>query len=111
MDLYETIARSKIVINAFTKFNGHYKDNMRNYESIGCGALLIGEDGVYPEHFVPNTDFYTYRSPDELIEKIENVLSMPDQGLEMAIKTREKLKQIYSKENQWISFVNTINSF
>jgi len=110
MNLYETISRSKIVINAFTKFNGHFKDNMRNYESTGCGAFLIGEDGIYPDHFVQEIDFFTYRNSNELIDKIEKVLSMSDQGLEMAKKTREKLKQIYSKENQWNCFVNAINS-
>jgi len=110
MNLYETIARSKIVINAFTKFNGHFKDNMRNYESTGCGALLIGEDGIYPDHFVPNADFYTYRNTNELFEKVEKALSMSDQGIELARRTREKLKQKYSKENQLISFVNAVNS-
>jgi len=107
--LYETIAKSKIVINAFTNYNGLFKDNMRNYESIGCGAFLISEDGIYPQHFIPNIDFYTYRSTSELFNKIEQVLSLPDQGLEMANKTKEKLKQIYTKENQWINFVNAIN--
>lgn len=110
MNLYESIARSKIVINAFTKFNGHFKDNMRNYESTGCGAVLIGEDGIYPDHFILGTDLFTYRNSNELIEKIETVLSMPDQGLEMAKNTRVKLRQLYSKENQWNNFVNAINS-
>ncbi len=109
--LYETISRSKIVVNAFTNYNGLFKDNMRNYETIGCGSLLIGEDGIYPEHFISNKDFYTYRSSIELFERIEQVLSMKDQGLEMAQKTRNKLKTIYSKENQWINFQKIIETF
>ena len=108
--LYEMIARSKIVINAYTNYNGMYKDNMRNYESIGCGAFLISEDGIYPEHIIPNTDFYTYRSKTELFEKIEKVLSLPDQGFEMANKTREKLTKVYSKEVQWNNFMDAVNS-
>jgi hypothetical protein len=107
--LYETIARSKIVVNGFGNFNGLYKDNMRNYESIGCGAFLIGADGIYPEHFAPDEDFFTYRSAADLFGKIERVLAMPDQGAGMAQKTREKLRVIYSKENQWSSFLRAVN--
>lgn len=109
-ELYETISRSKIVVNAFGNFNVHYKENMRNYESTGCGSVLISEDGIYPDHFIPNKDFYTYRTTSELFEKIEQVLSMPDQGAKMAKNTKNKLKKVYSKEEQWKGFVSAINS-
>jgi spore maturation protein CgeB len=81
---------------------------MRNYESTGCGAFLISEDGIYPDHFLPNKDFFTYRTTKELFEKIELVLSMPDQGAEIAKKTRDKLRKVYSKEEQWKSFVGCL---
>jgi hypothetical protein len=109
-ELYETISRSKIVVNAFGNFNVHYKENMRNYESTGCGAFLISEDGIYPDHFLPNKDFFTYRTTKELFEKIDQVLSMPDQGAEIAKKTRDKLRKLYSKEEQWKSFVGAVTS-
>ncbi len=108
--LYETIARSRIVINAFTNYNGLFKDNMRNYESIGCGAFLISEDGIYPEHFIPNNDLYTYRNTSELFTQIDKVFSLQDKGASIARETREKLKKIYSKENQWNKFLNAINT-
>ena len=108
--LYEIIAKSKIVVNAFGNYNGMFKENMRNYESIGCGAFLISEDGIYPEHFIPNIDFYTYRSTSDLFYKIEQVLSRPDKGFKLAQNTRDKLKIIYSKEVQWNNFVNAVNS-
>lgn len=108
--LYETISKSKIVVNSFTNYNGLYKDNMRNYESIGCGAFLISEDGIYPEHFIPNKDFYTYSSVKNLFERIEHVLSLPDEGFNLVQKTRIKLKSIYSKEKQWASFIHAFNS-
>jgi hypothetical protein len=109
-ELYETIARSKIVVNAFGNFNVHHKENMRNYESIGCGAVMIGEDGIYPDHFEPNKDFYTYRTTNELFAKIDQVLSLPDQGTEMVKNARNKLRLVYSKEEQWNGFVEAVNS-
>jgi len=109
-ELYEKISRSKIVINAFGNFNVQYKENMRNYESTGCGAVLISEDGIYPDHFQPNKDFYTYKTTKELFEKIELVMAMPDHGAEIAKKTRDKLRKVYSKEEQWKRFVNAVNN-
>lgn len=108
--LYDTIARSKVVLNSFGNFNGLYKDNMRNYEAIGCGAFLIGEDGIYPEHFKQNQDFYAFRTVPELFDKIHQVLTLPDQGFSLAQKTREKLRLIYTKNYQWQSFISAINS-
>jgi len=45
-DLYRAIGRSKIVINCFTDNNGLYKDNMRIYEAMSGGALMISEEGI-----------------------------------------------------------------
>lgn len=109
--LYNTISRSKIVVNAFTDNNGMFKDNMRNYESIGCGAVLISEDGIYPENYIPNKDFFTYRNTTELFEKIEYVIENYDDIFEtQASKAREKLKNKYSKDKQWEAFNKAINT-
>lgn len=108
--LYETIAKSRIVVNGFGNFNGLFKENMRNYEATGCGSFLISEDGIYPEGFVPGADFLTYRTNEELFEKIDYVLSLPDKGLQWTLKTREKLKSIYSKEKQWQNFLQAVQS-
>jgi len=72
--------------------------------------VLISEDGIYPDHFQPNKDFYTYKTTKELFEKIELVMAMPDHGAEIAKKTRDKLRKVYSKEEQWKRFVNAVNN-
>lgn len=109
-DLYQTIANSKIVINAFTNYNGLFKDNMRTYESIGLGALMIGEDGIYPDFLQPNQDFLTYKTADELIEKIKYALTLPDQGREMANRTHHKLINTCTKEKQWKRFCELVEN-
>jgi spore maturation protein CgeB len=108
--LYDSIGNAKIVVNIFTNHNGLYKDNMRTYETIGCGALMIAQDGVFPKAFEPDVDFLTFRNSDELYEKIDYVLSLPDQGRSMALKARDKLMRTCSKEVQWNEFKQLINS-
>lgn len=110
-ELYETINRSKIVINTFGNFNGIFKENMRNYETTGCGALLVSEDGVYPDHFIPNKDFYAYRSNSELFKILDQVLSQPDLSTEIATKTKMKIQTVYSKQEQWYKFEKAVKSF
>ena len=108
-ELYQTIARSKLVINWFGDYNGLYRDNMRNYEAISGGALLISEDGIYPEGLVPEEDFLTFKDTEELFTQIDNALTLPDQGSSMASKAKEKLKTRYSKSVQWRRFQEVIN--
>lgn len=108
--LYHTIGNSKIVVNASGNYNGLYKNNMRVYEALGMGALMISEDGIYPDQMVPEKDFLTFRNTDELTEKIEYVLSQPDQGRKMASQGHGKLKKDFSKENQWKQFVEIVNN-
>lgn len=108
-DLYHAIASSRIVINAFTNYNGLFKDNMRTYEAIGLGALMIGEDGIYPDFLEPGHDFLTYRTAEELIEKIEYALSLPDQGREMANQAHQKLIHHCTKEKQWETFCKLVD--
>jgi len=107
-DLYQAIGNSKIVINSFTNFNGLFKDNMRNYEATGLGALMISEDGIYPDFLEPGHDFLTYRDAKELIEKIEYALSLPDHGREMAIRAQKKLVNTCTKEKQWKQFCELV---
>lgn len=102
--LYQTIAQSRIVVNAYTNDNRDYKSNMRLFESIGLGAFLISEEGNYPDGFEPGVDFYTYRNSVELVAQIERVLSDWPAHAEMAKRSREKITAIFSKERQWQEF-------
>ncbi len=109
-DLYNAINNSKIVINAFGDENGLFKENMRTYETIGLGALMISEDGIYPDFLEPDRDFLTYKTANELIEKIEYALSLPDQGREMATRAHEKLITHCTKEKQWDTFCKLVEN-
>jgi hypothetical protein len=108
--LYQAVANTKIVINAFTNYNGLFKDNMRNYEATGLGALMISEDGIYPDFLESDRDFLTYKTADELIEKIEYALSLPDQGREMANRAHQKLITNCTKEKQWATFCKLVEN-
>jgi hypothetical protein len=108
-DLYQKIRNSKIVVNAYTNDNDDFKSNMRVFESIGNGALLISERGNYPDGLIPDEDFLTYEGFDELIEKIELALGNWDLYRQLARKASEKAKSIFSKEYQWKKFKEIVS--
>lgn len=109
-ELYKAIGRSKIVVNAFGNFNGLFKDNMRIYETLGMGALMIGEDGVYPNFIEPEKNFLTYRNADECITKIENALKEKNESNKKAKRAHQNLKMNCSKEMQWNCFCDIVKN-
>jgi hypothetical protein len=109
-ELYRAIARSRIVINAYTDNNQEFKSNMRLFEATGLGAFLISEQGNYPEGFEPGNDFYTYRDGTELFSQIERVLQDWPRHAAIAGQTREKVSALYNKERQWRIFRDFIAS-
>lgn len=109
-DLYQAIGCSKIVVNGFTDFNAGFKSNMRLFEAIGLGALLVSEVGTYPDGFEPGVDFCTYDTPESLIGQVEQVLEDWPVHAEMAKQTRKKIADLYSKQRQWNDFQRFIAS-
>lgn len=107
-ELYETIKNTKIVINKCTDHNSSFKSNMRIFEAIGNGALLISEEGNYPEGLTPGKDFLTYKSTDELYHIIERVLSDWEKWANFAQKAKKRVLNNFTKEKQWWVFSNNI---
>ena len=46
--LYDLIGKSKIVLNGAIDMAGRDRGNMRCFEAMGCGALLVSDAGNYP---------------------------------------------------------------
>lgn len=108
--LYETISRSKIVINAGVDFSGKYKVNMRNFEATGCGAMLLSDRGIYPEGFVEGENYVAYDNFEDLITKATYYLEHEEERVAIAKKGNEMVRKLYSKENQWKGFVKICES-
>jgi len=111
VELYNAIRRSKIVINKCTDNNFSFKSNMRVFEAIGNGALLVTEKGAYPEGIKSGIDFLEYSSTEELWDLIDNILEDWDKWSAFANKAKVRLMKNFSKKSQWATFTsNIINS-
>jgi hypothetical protein len=105
LDLYSALSKAKIVLNGAVDMAGVDRGNMRCFEAIGCGALMISDDGNYPKGMVNEKTIYTYGSADEALRKIRLLLEQPIQREHVAQQGLKLLQRNYSKNEQWDKFV------
>jgi hypothetical protein len=106
--LYDLIGQSKIVLNGAVDMAGEDRGNMRCFEAMGCGALLVSDAGRYPEGMEPDATIKVYASPDQAAELIEERLADGPGSSVMASLGRERVAAAYSKSLQWQHFVDLV---
>jgi hypothetical protein len=102
--LYESIGRSKIVLNGAIDMAGPDRGNMRCFEAIGCGALLLSDDGKYPDGMRNEDTMLTYDSEISCLKQIERCLKDWGSVQGIASAGRSRIGQTYTKARQWSSF-------
>lgn len=110
--LYQTIGQSKFVINGYGNHNVHFKSNMRLYEALGCGSLLISERGKYPEGFVEDVHYIPYdiHRARKTINALKGIVSQYDSLYAQHHQAIEAVQQRYSKQHQWERFKQEVSS-
>jgi hypothetical protein len=107
-ELYALIGRSKIVLNGAIDMAGEDRGNMRCFEAMGCGALLVSDAGKYLGGMVENETMITYRTGGDCVEQIKRCLADWPNMQKFAEAGRRRMGELHSKERQWISFENLV---
>ncbi|MCC8970364.1 glycosyltransferase family 1 protein [Bradyrhizobium sp. Cham227] len=107
-DLYELFGSAKIVLNGAIDMAGKDRGNMRCFEAMGCGALLVSDAGNYPEGMDPGQTIVTYEAGNDCLAQIENSLRNWDDMKAKAERGRRAVGDLYSKERQWVLFENLL---
>jgi hypothetical protein len=103
-ELYGLIGRSKIVLNGAVDMAGADRGNMRCFEAIGCGALLVSDEGNYPEGMRNQETMLTYDDETNCVELIKRCLNNWSSVQGIAEAARQRIGESYSKDRQWSSF-------
>jgi hypothetical protein len=106
--LYELIGMSKIVLNGAIDMAGRDRGNMRCFEAMGCGALLVSDAGNYPDGMAPGITMEIYESPEDAARLVGENLDNWPRAAQMAVEGRRKISELYSKSLQWKSFVTLV---
>lgn len=110
LELYEQLGRARIVLNGAVDMAGSDRGNMRCFEALGCGAVMVSDCGDYPEGMVDGRTMFTYADADDAVRVIEEVLSSPDGGREVALRGARLVRERYNKAAQWLAFQRIVAS-
>jgi hypothetical protein len=103
-DLYRMLSRSKIVINASIDMAGKERGNIRCFEALGAGALLLTDNGLYPPGMVDAETISIYRQPEEIAPTVQALLADPARISDIAARGARMIQSRYSKAAQWQAF-------
>lgn len=107
-ELYRLMSNAKIVLNGAIDMAGEDRGNMRCFEALGCGALMVSDHGRYPDGFVDGKTMLGYRSADEAADLAIHTLENWGQAREIAVNGREMVRSRYSKAAQWELFLGLL---
>jgi glycosyltransferase involved in cell wall biosynthesis len=103
-DLYQTLSQSKIVINASIDMAGVERGNIRCFEAMATGALLLSDDGMYPPGMIDNDTICIYRRTEDIPSAVHTLMADPDRLSHIAAAGSQMLQVRYSKAAQWEAF-------
>ena len=110
IDLYRVFSRAKIVLNGAIDMAGEDRGNMRCFEAMGCGALMVSDTGHYPVGMADHETMLTYETPAHAATAIDQILNRPDELRAIAMRGRQSMEQHYNKRTQWASFVELVSA-
>ena len=96
------------MLNGAIDMSGADRGNMRCFEAMGCGGLLVSDAGNYPEGMKAGETMLTYDSADNAPKVIADALDHWPGLAELARRGRGQISQLYSKSRQWQQFVDLV---
>ena len=104
LDYYAALSTAKIVFNGAIDMAGDDRGNMRCFEALGGGCLLLSDAGNYPDGMGDGDTIVTYQSAAHAVEQIKALLAEPARRLAIAHAGHEMISTRYSKDAQWQRF-------
>ncbi|MBN1405244.1 MAG: glycosyltransferase family 1 protein [Candidatus Omnitrophica bacterium] len=79
LDMYRTLAASRLALNIHGDISSNYAGNARMFEATGVGACLLTENAEnITELFTPGEEIITYNTKEELLDIIKAMLRQQD---------------------------------
>lgn len=107
-DMYREFSRAKIVVNCAIDVAGNERGNIRCFEAMGCGALLISDEGNYPPGMKDGVNMLTYTTPQNLIDVIRRILANEPERQRLASEGLKLARSTYGKQAVWDNFKNLV---
>jgi hypothetical protein len=103
-DYYQALSAAKIVLNGAIDMAEQDRGNMRCFEALGAGSLLLSDEGNYPDGMSDGQTIVTYHSPEHAVQQVKTLLEASQERLAVARAGHEMVSTRYSKQVQWERF-------
>lgn len=112
LDLYRILSESLLTLNRHGEISQQYANNMRLYEATGMGTCLI-TDWKENLHtiFEPEEEVVTYRSADELIEKVNYLLENNDERMKIAKAGQKRTLTEHTYQNRMKELLEILGDY
>ena len=105
---YQMLGRTKIVLNGAIDMAHSERGNLRCFEAMGCGCLLVSDEGSYPKGMVNERTMRTYSSVSELLDTVERSLAQWDKSIKISANGHAMVRKTYNKDDQWQDFLRIV---
>ena len=113
LSLYEAFSRAKIVLNGAVDMAGEDRGNMRCFEAMGCGALMVSDDGNYPPGMESGRTMLTYsrtNQAESVTTVLEQALLEGEHSYNVSRAAGDMVRRLYSKAAQWTQFQKLVET-
>jgi hypothetical protein len=107
-DMYAALSRAKIVLNAAIDMAGPDRGNMRCFESLGAGCLLLTDDGRYPPGMVDVETLVIFQNEDQALAKLSELIRDSAQRRRISEAGNRMIRSNYSKRQQFRKFTELL---
>lgn len=112
VDVYKILSESLITLNRHGEVSKQYANNMRLYEATGMGTCLITE---WKENlhtlFEPEKEVVTYRSANELIEKVNYLLENDDERTKIGKAGQKRTLKEHEYQDRIKELLEILNEY
>ncbi len=75
---------------------------------MGCGALLVTDEGNYPAGMADGSTMLTYRSTEDAKRTIKKALEDWSSAAKIAASGYVEVSKTYNKDRQWRDFLDVV---
>jgi Glycosyl transferases group 1 len=104
LDAYKALGNAKVVLNCSIDTAGEYRGNIRCFESMGCGCVMLSDEGQYPDGMRAGDNFITYRDPMDAVVRLRQLINEPELIQKIGTQANQDVARRYSKERQFQDF-------
>jgi hypothetical protein len=103
-DMQALFGASKIVLNAAIDMSGNDRGNIRCFEALSCGALLLSDAGSYPAGMEDGKTIAVYDGAANAVARARSLLEDDADRERIASAGQQMVREFYSKDRQWAAF-------